>query len=186
MENLRCEWANKSELDKIYHDTKWGKEVHDDKELFKMLILEGKQAGLSWSTILSKMETLCEAFDDFDPEKVSKYDEDKVKELLTNPGIIRNKLKVNAAIHNAKMYFKLCEKYKSLDNFLWTYVDYKPIINNWENIEEVPSNTKLSDEISKQLKKEGFKFVGSTTIYALMQSMGMVNDHLVTCPFRNA
>lgn len=184
MDKNRCDWANKSEIEKAYHDESWGVEVHDDRKLFKMLILEGKQAGLSWSTILAKMDTLCEAFDDFNPDKLINYDDKKISELLENPGIIRNKLKVNAVVHNAKMYFLLIEKYNSLNNFLWSYVDYKPIINNWENIEDVPANTTLSDEISKQLKKEGFKFVGSTTIYALMQSIGMVNDHLISCSFR--
>lgn len=185
MNIVRCNWANKTELEKHYHDTKWGKPVHNDKELFKMLILEGKQAGLSWATILAKMDTLCQAFDDFDPGKIIEYDDEKVEELLMNDGIIRNRLKVNAVIHNAKMYFCLCEKYGSLDAFLWRYVNHKPIINNWEKIEDVPTSTLLSDEISKQLKKEGFKFVGTTTIYALMQSVGIVNDHIISCSFRN-
>ncbi len=186
MDVVRCDWANKSELEKHYHDTQWGKPVHNDKELFKMLILEGKQAGLSWATILAKMNTLCQAFDQFDPDKLIAYDEKRVEELLRNDGIIKNRLKVNAVIHNAKMYFPLCEKYGSLDAFLWGYVDYHPIINHWETRSDVPSSTSLSDEISKQLKKEGFKFVGTTTIYALMQSIGMVNDHLKSCSFRNA
>ena len=185
MEIIRCDWANKSELEKQYHDTQWGKVVHDDNELFKMLILEGKQAGLSWSTILTKMDTLCKAFDDFIPEKLVNYDEEKIEVLLLNDGIIKNRLKVNAVVHNAKMYFKLCEKYGSLDAFLWSSVDYEPIINRWEKIEDVPASTPLSETISKQLKKEGFKFVGSTTIYAFMQSIGMVNDHLLSCSFRN-
>lgn len=184
MDILRCDWANKNELDKKYHDEKWGRPVHDDRELFKMLILEGKQAGLSWNTILSKMDTLCEAFDDFNPEVIKDYDSEKIESLLLNKGIIRNKLKVNAVVHNAKMYFKLCEKYGSLDNFLWSYVNNESIINNWENMEEVPTSTELSDRISKDLKKEGFKFVGSTTIYAFMQAIGMVNDHLAYCSFR--
>lgn len=186
MDVIRCDWANKSELEKHYHDTQWGKPVHNDKELFKMLILEGKQAGLSWATILNKMNTLCQAFDHFDPDKLIAYDENRIEELLRNDGIIKNRLKVNAVIHNAKMYFLLCEKYGSLDAFLWSYVDYQPIINHWETRSDVPSSTSLSDEISKQLKKEGFKFVGTTTIYALMQSIGMVNDHLKSCSFRNA
>lgn len=185
MEIMRCDWANKNELEKQYHDTQWGKVVHDDNELFKMLILEGKQAGLSWATILAKMDTLCKAFDDFNPEKLVSYDEEKIEALLLNDGIIKNRLKVNAVVHNAKMYFKLCEKYGSLDAFLWSYVDNNPIINSWERIEDVPASTPLSDNISKQLKKEGFKFVGSTTIYAFMQSIGMVNDHLLSCSFRN-
>lgn len=185
MNIVRCDWANKTELERNYHDSSWGKPIHDDKELFKMLILEGKQAGLSWSTILIKMDTLCDAFDNFDPVKLVNYGEEKIQELMLNNGIIKNRLKVNAAIHNAKMYFLLCEKYGSLDDFLWGYVGYKPIINTWTSVTEVPAHTVLSDEISKQLKKDGFKFVGTTTIYALMQSIGMVNDHLMTCSFRN-
>lgn len=185
MDIVRCGWATKSEIDKNYHDTQWGKPLHEEKALFKMLILEGMQAGLSWSLILRKMDSLCQAFDDFDPEKMIHYDEKKVEELLQDQGVIRNRLKINAAIHNARMYFLLCEKQGSLDAFLWNYVDHKPIINYWETSSEVPANTLLSDEISKQFKKEGFKFVGSTIIYALMQSIGMVNDHLVSCAFRD-
>lgn len=184
MELIRCGWANRTEAERHYHDTRWGKPVHSDRELFKLLLLEGQQAGLSWSTILSKMGTLCEAFDDFRPEKLVSYDEEKIESLLLNSGIIRNRQKVNAAVHNAKMYFKLCEAYGSLDQFLWRYVDHTPIINRWETLQDVPAHTPLSDEISRQLKKEGFKFVGSTTIYALMQSIGMVNDHLLSCSFR--
>ncbi len=185
MNIIRCDWANRTELERQYHDTKWGKVVHNDNELFKMLILEGKQAGLSWALILAKMDTLCEAFDNFIPEKLVHYNEEKIESLLHNNGIIKNRLKVNAVVHNAKMYFKLCEKYGSLDSFLWSYVDNKPVINNWEKLEDVPASTALSDEISKHLKKEGFKFVGTTTVYALMQSIGMVNDHLVSCSFRD-
>lgn len=185
MDKKRCDWASKNDLEKNYHDTVWGKEVHDDKELFKRLILEGKQSGLSWNTILIKMDTLCDAFDEFKPEKLVEYNERKIEELLDNKGIIRNRLKVNAVVNNAKMYYKLCEKYDSLDKFLWDYVNYTPIINKWKTIEEVPASTELSDKISKQLKKEGFKFVGTTTIYALMQSIGMVDDHLLSCEFKN-
>lgn len=180
----RCSWADKSKLEQEYHDNKWGRPVHDDHELFKMLILEGQQAGLSWSTILKKMDALCDAYDDFRPEKLALYDEAKMKRLLSNSGIIRNRLKVNAAVNNAKMYFKLCDNYGSLDHFLWSYVDGRPILNHWETMQEVPANTPLSDEISIQLKKEGFKFVGSTIVYSLMQSVGMVNDHLASCSFR--
>lgn len=179
----RCNWANKSELERKYHDEEWGIPVHDDKKLFKMLILEGKQAGLSWSTILSKMDSLCEAFDNFDPSIIIKYDEKKIENLLKNEGIIRNKLKINAVINNAKQYFKLCEEFGSLDKYLWAYVDNKSIKNSWKKIEDVPAKTALSDKISKDLKKRGFKFVGSTIIYAFMQAIGMVNDHLVTCSF---
>lgn len=180
----RCDWANKSEIEMKYHDNYWGKPVHDDRELFKMLILEGKQAGLSWSTILNKMEHMQKVFDDFDPEIISQYDDAKIQELLQDPGIIRNNLKVNAAITNAKAYFVLCEEFGSLDNYLWGFVDNVPIINSWKTIQEVPATTPLSDTISKDLKKRGFKFVGSTIIYAYMQAIGMVNDHLVDCAFR--
>ena len=163
---IRCDWANKSELEQKYHDEEWAVPVHDDKKLFKM-------------------DTLCEAFDDFDPNIIIKYDDKKVEELLKNEGVIRNKLKINAVITNAKEYFKLCEEFGSLDKYLWTYVDNKPIKNSWTKIEEVPAKTELSDKISKDLKKRGFKFVGSTIIYAFMQAVGMVNDHLVTCSFYN-
>lgn len=185
MENItRCAWANNSERYAKYHDEIWGIPVHDDRELFKMLILEGKQAGLSWSTILLKMESLCEAFDNFDPSIIIKYDDKKIEELLNNPGIIRNRLKINAVINNAKQYFKIREEFGSLDNYFWTYVDYKPIVNSWERLEEIPARTELSDLISKDLKKRGFKFIGSTIIYSFMQASGMVNDHLISCSFR--
>lgn len=181
----RCDWAVKSKLEQEYHDNEWGVMCHDNKKLFKMLILEGKQAGLSWSTILSKMDTLCAAFDNFDPDILVTYDDEKIESLLQNDGIIRNRQKVNAVINNAKVYFKLCEEFGSLDNYLWSFVNYQPIINNWSRIEEVPSSTPVSDSISKDLKKHGFKFVGTTTVYAFMQSIGMVNDHLTSCTFYN-
>ncbi len=182
---VRCDWAEHSELEQKYHDTEWGRPVHNDKQLFQMLILEGKQAGLSWATILAKRDTLRAAFDHFDPAIVSRYDEAKIEALLKNDGIIKNRAKVNAVIHNAKRYDVLCEEYGSLDSFLWRYVDFKPIVNRWEHTAQVPANTPLSDTVSKDLKKLGFKFVGSTTVYALMQSIGMVNDHLLCCSFRN-
>lgn len=179
----RCDWAVKSKIEQDYHDQEWGIPVHEDRQLFKMLILEGKQAGLSWATILAKRETLCRAFDDFDPAVLITYDDAKVESLLQNDGIIKNRLKVKAVISNAKAYFELCEQCGSLDRYLWSFVGDQPIINAWETIDQVPSSTPLSDAISKDLKKRGFKFVGSTTIYALMQSIGMVNDHLVSCAF---
>lgn len=179
----RCDWAVKSELEQEYHDKVWGIPVHDDRKLFKMLILEGKQAGLSWSTILKKMDTLCEAFDDFDPALLVTYDDVKIESLLQNNGVIKNKLKVNAVVNNAKAYFKLCEEFGSLDNYLWKFVDNKPIVNAWSKIEDIPANTPLSDVISRDLKKRGFKFVGTTIIYSFMQAVGMVNDHLVSCAF---
>jgi len=180
----RCDWANHDKLEQEYHDNKWGIPVFDDKELFKMFCLEGMQAGLSWLTILKKMDALCEAFDDFVPEIVAKYDENKEYELLHNKTIIRNRLKIKSVSINAKAYFKICEEFGSFSNYLWRFVNYKPIINSWKSIDEVPSRTELSDKISKDLKKRGFKFVGPTIVYAFMQSVGMVNDHLLECEFR--
>lgn len=176
----RCDWA-RSKLEQEYHDHEWGRPLHDEKRLFQMLMLEGQQAGLSWSTILNKREALLKAYDGFDPEKLAVYDETKIEELMQNAGIIRNRRKIEAAIHNAKAYFDLVKQHGSLDGFLWRYVDNKPIVNAWEKQEQVPATTVLSDQISKDLKKMGFKFVGSTIIYAYMQSIGMVNDHLVSC-----
>ena len=180
----RCDWANHSLLEQKYHDEKWGVPIFDDKELFKMLCLEGMQAGLSWSTILQKMDGLCKAFDNFDPDIVVNYDEDKEAELLQNKEIIRNRLKVKSVANNAKAYFKICEEFGSFSDYLWGFVNHTPIINSWESITEVPAKTELSDKISKDLKKRGFKFIGSTIIYAFMQSVGMVNDHLLDCEFR--
>ena len=181
---MRCDWAERGELERKYHDTHWGVPVHDDKELFKMLIMEGQQAGLSWTTILAKMETLCAAYDNFDPAILSRYDEARIEALLHDDGIVRNRAKVNAAVHNAVQYHVLREKHGSLDSFLWRHVDFKPILNRWEHISQVPATTPLSDAISKELKALGFKFVGSTTIYAFMQAVGIVNDHLTCCSFR--
>jgi DNA-3-methyladenine glycosylase I len=182
---IRCDWANSSPLMQEYHDNVWGVPCHDEHELFKMLILEGMQAGLSWSIILRKMGTLCEAFDGFDPKIVAAYGDAKIAQLLANPGIIRNRLKVNAAIQNAKAYFQLCDEYGSLANFLWAYVDGRPIINEWETIDQNPACTPLSDTISKDLKKMGFRFVGSTIIYAWIQAVGVVNDHILSCRFKH-
>lgn len=180
-EMIRCDWAASGVLEQEYHDKIWGVPMHDEKALFKMLILEGQQAGLSWSTILKKMDTLCAAFDDFDPAILITYDEAKITSLLQDEGIIRNRRKVEAAVSNAHAYFKLCEEFGSLDHYLWAFIDHKPIVNAWERAEQVSANTPLSDVISKDLKKRGFKFVGTTIIYAFMQATGMVNDHLVSC-----
>ena len=180
----RCAWANNNELEKKYHDEHWGIPVFDDQELFKMSCLEGMQAGLSWIIILKKMETLCAAFDNFIPEIVVKYDEKKEDELLQNEGIIRNRLKVKSVAVNAKAYFRVCEEFGTFSDYLWGFVDHKPIINSWKSIDEVPAKTELSDKISKDLKKRGFKFVGSTIVYAFMQAVGIVNDHLVDCDVR--
>lgn len=166
-----------------YHDTQWGVPCHDERMLFEMLILEGMQAGLSWSTILNKRASFRQAFDNFDPAVIADYDEQKLSELLQNPGIIRNRLKVNAAVTNARAYKVLCAQHDSLDAFLWAYVSGKPIVGCWEKIGDVPVTTPLSDQISAALKKLGFKFVGSTIIYSYMQAVGLVNDHLSSCDF---
>lgn len=178
---IRCAWANGSELYMKYHDEEWGIPCHDDATLFEMLILEGQQAGLSWITILNKRENFRSAFDGFDPGKMALYDEDKVARLMQDKGIIRNRLKIEAAAANAKAYLKLREEFGSLDNYLWDWVDGKPVRNNWKELSEVPAKTELSDKISKDLKKRGFKFLGPTIIYAFMQAIGMVDDHVASC-----
>ena len=164
-----------------YHDNEWGRPVHDDSKLFEMLILEGAQAGLSWETVLKKREAYREAFDGFDPRKVALYDDAKIALLMANAGIIRNRLKINAAVINAKLFLEIAEKHGSFDKFIWDYVDNKPIVGHWEKFEDMPITTPISDRISKDLKKMGFKFVGSTIIYSFMQAVGMVNDHLKPC-----
>ncbi|MFZ6873217.1 DNA-3-methyladenine glycosylase I [Undibacterium sp. Di27W] len=177
----RCSWANPSNpLYLHYHDHEWGQPCHDEVRLFEMLNLEGAQAGLSWETILNKRENYRVAFDGWDAKKIASYDDAKVASLLGNAGIVRNRLKVAAAITNAKAYLRLCEEKGSLDAYLWAYVDGKPIINGGERI----ITTELSDRISKDLLKRGFKFVGSTIIYAYMQGIGMVNDHATDCAWR--
>lgn len=180
-EKIRCSWAGNIPIYIEYHDNEWGRAVHDDNKLFEMLILEGMQAGLSWITILNKREAFREAFDGFDPGKVAYYDEKKIEELLANEKIIRNSLKINAAVNNAKLFLKVIEEYGSFDQFIWRYVDYTPIIGHWVKMEDIPVRTPLSDQISKDLKKLGFKFVGSTIIYSFMQAIGMVNDHITKC-----
>jgi DNA-3-methyladenine glycosylase I len=180
-DKTRCIWAGDIPIYIDYHDNEWGRPVHNDIKLFEMLILEGMQAGLSWITVLKKREAFREAFDGFDPSKVALYDDAKVQELLTNEKIIRNRLKINAAVNNAKLYLKLIEDYGSFDKFIWGYVDYEPIINHWEKHDDLPASTQLSDRISKDLKKMGFKFIGSTIIYSFMQAVGMVNDHITEC-----
>ena len=177
----RCSWAGESAPYIDYHDHEWGRPVHDDDKLFEMLILEGMQAGLSWLTVLKKREAFRAAFDNFDPKKVALYDEAKIQELMTNEKIIRNRLKINAAVTNAKLFLEVREKYGSFDAFIWKYVDNTPLIGHWRSTEEIPASTPLSDTISKDLKKMGFKFVGSTIVYAHMQATGMVNDHVTDC-----
>lgn len=180
-EKTRCPWAGNLPIYIDYHDNEWGRPEHDDTKLFEMLILEGMQAGLSWITILNKREAFREAFDGFDPELVSCYGEEKIQELMENKKIIRNRLKINAAINNAKLFLEVAEKYGSFDRFIWEYVDGTPVTGHWESVEQMPAFTPLSDQISKDLKKMGFKFVGSTIIYSFMQAIGMVNDHITGC-----
>lgn len=176
----RCEWA-KNDLAIEYHDEEWGVPLHDDRLLFEFLILEGAQAGLSWDTILAKRENYREAFDNFDAKKVAKYGDKKHDELLQNAGIVRNRLKIKSAIQNAKAYLKVVEEFGTFDKYIWSFVDGKPIVNKYKKLEDVPAKTELSDAMTKDLKKRGFNFVGSTICYAFMQATGMVNDHLVSC-----
>ena len=177
----RCEWANGSALEQEYHDEEWGHPVYDNRLLFEFLILEGAQAGLSWLTILKKREGYKEAFDNFDAEKIAKYDEHKIAELLSNPKIVRNKLKVNATVGNAKSYLKIQDEFGSFSAYIWSFVGGQPIQNSWKNLAETPTSTPESDAMSKDLKKRGFKFVGTTICYAFMQAVGMVNDHTIDC-----
>ena len=177
---IRCGWA-KNDLAIRYHDAEWGVPLHDDRRLFEFLILEGAQAGLSWDTILRKRENYRQAFDDFDAEKIVGYDEKKLSELLLDEGIIRNRLKIASAVSNAKSYLKIKDEFDSFDSYIWSFVDGKPIVNTWQNLSEVPAKTLVSDAMSKDLKRRGFNFVGSTIMYAFMQATGMLNDHLVSC-----
>ena len=180
-EKSRCQCAGDLPVYIDYHDNEWGRPVHDDNRLFEMLVLEGMQAGLTWITVLKKREAFRQAFDEFDPVKVARYGDKKIQELLENKGIIRNRLKVNAAVTNAKVFLEVQKNYGSFDQFIWAYVDHIPIKNHWEKMEEIPAATPLSNRISKDLKKMGFKFVGPTIIYAFMQATGMVNDHVMDC-----
>ena len=180
-ERIRCLWACQSEPEKHYHDTEWGVPLRDEQGLFEFLILEGSQAGLSWSTILNKRENYRKAFDRFDAEKIARYSDRRVEKLLVNPGIVRNRLKVNAAVTNARAWLDLREREGDMAAWLWQFVDGEPVINNWREHAEVPVNTPQSDAMSKALKDAGFKFVGSTICYAFMQATGMVNDHTTDC-----
>lgn len=177
----RCPWCEGFDLYREYHDKEWGVPLRDDQALFGLLILEGAQAGLSWATILKKRENYRLAFDCFDPVRIAQYDDAKVAELLANPGIVRNRLKVAAAIQNARAYLALTAQGQSFSDFLWQFVEHRPIQNAWHSMAEVPAKTAQSDAMSKALTKAGFKFVGSTICYAFMQSCGMVNDHLTDC-----
>ena len=181
----RCGWESKHQIYIDYHDNEWGKPIHDDTKLFEFLTLETFQAGLSWITVLKKRENFRVAFDNFNFDIISNYEEDKYEELLNNAGIIRNKLKIRAAINNAKAFIEIRKEFGTFDKYVWQFVDYKPIVNIWTSLDQIPASTTLSDKISKDLKKRGFKFVGSTIVYAHMQATGMVNDHLMQCDFRN-
>ncbi|MCH6266797.1 MULTISPECIES: DNA-3-methyladenine glycosylase I [Neobacillus] len=180
----RCGWVNQDPLYIDYHDHEWGVPVHDDRLLFEYLNLEGAQAGLSWYTILKKRENYQRAFDNFEAEKIVLYDDQKIEELLHNDGIVRNRLKINAVIGNAKAYLKVVEEFGSFNSYIWSFVDGKPIINHFKEASEVPASTEISDKLSKDLKKRGFKFVGSTICYAFMQAVGMVNDHIESCEMK--
>lgn len=177
----RCAWCGDDPLYVSYHDEEWGAPIYDDQLLFAKLILDGAQAGLSWITILRKRENYWAAFDQFDPEKIARYDETKIAELLQNPGIVRNRLKVQSAVKNAQAYLEIMEKESSFSRFLWNFVDGRPIQNSWRSLSELPAETAESRAMSKALKKRGFSFVGPTIVYAFMQAVGMVNDHVVDC-----
>jgi DNA-3-methyladenine glycosylase I len=176
----RCPWAT-TDLYIVYHDREWGVPLHDDRALFELLVLEGAQAGLSWSTILNKRENYRRAFDHFDPEKVASYGDREIAALLANPGIVRNRLKVNAAVTSARAFLKVRDEFGSFDGYIWRFVGGAPVQNAWRTIKDVPARTAESDAMSKDLIKRGFRFVGSTICYAFMQATGMVNDHLTDC-----
>jgi len=180
----RCEWAS-GDLAQAYHDKEWGVPLHEDRTFLEFLILEGAQAGLSWATILAKRENYRAAFDNFDAEIIAAYDQSKIDSLLANAGIVRNKLKINSVVTNAKAFLAVQKEYGSFDAFIWGFVDGKPIQNQWQRLSEIPPRTEISDKMSKTLKAKGFKFVGSTICYAFMQATGMVNDHIINC-FRYA
>jgi DNA-3-methyladenine glycosylase I len=177
----RCQWATASPLEQQYHDSEWGVPLHDDRKLFEFLILEGAQAGLSWSTILNKREGYRAAFDNFDAVKMAAYDDHKIRQLLANPAIVRNRLKVNAAVTNARIYLEIMQLQGGFAEWVWQFVDGEPVNNDFHNMEDVPANTPRSDLMAREMKKRGFKFVGTTICYAFMQATGMVNDHTTDC-----
>lgn len=179
-ELIRCGWAS-GELMIRYHDEEWGVPLHDDRVLFEFLILEGAQAGLSWSTILNKRENYRRAFDGFDAKRIAGYDHKKIRALLQDPGIVRNRLKIHAAVENAKVFLRVQEEFGSFDKYIWQFVGGKPRVNRWKSLTQLPARTPESDAMSKDLKRRGFRFVGSTICYAFMQGVGMVNDHAVDC-----
>lgn len=177
---IRCAWAS-GELMTRYHDEEWGVPVHDDRVLFEFLILEGAQAGLSWSTILNKRENYRRAFDRFDAKRIARYDRKKISALLKDPGIVRNRLKINSTVENAKVFLRMQDEFGSFDRYIWQFVGGKPRVNRWKSLNQIPPRTPESDAMSKDLKRRGFRFVGSTICYAFMQGVGMVNDHVVDC-----
>jgi DNA-3-methyladenine glycosylase I len=180
-DEIRCPWAGTDPLYVAYHDEEWGAPVHDDRTLFEFLILEGAQAGLSWSTILRKRQNYRRAFDDFDPAAVAAYDETKIAALLADPGIVRNRLKINAAVRNARGFLEIQREFGSFDAYVWAFVGGRPIVNAWESLRQIPAETAESRALSKDLKARGFTFVGPTITYAFMQAVGMINDHIVSC-----
>ncbi len=177
----RCTWAGSNIQMQEYHDKEWGIPVHDDRLLFEFLILEGAQAGLSWSTILAKRENYKKAFDNFDLKKIIKYDQKMIDQLILDPGIVRNKLKINSVVINAKAVLEVQKEFGSFDTYIWSFVDGKPIVNSWKSTDKLPAKTEVSDKMSADLKKRGFKFIGSTICYAFMQAVGMVYDHTEEC-----
>ena len=177
----RCKWADYNELMKEYHDKEWGTPQHNDEMLYELLILEGMQAGLSWNTVLQKRDNFRKAFDNFDYNKIIRYDEEKIEKLMLNVGIIRNRLKILSVITNAKSFIQIQEVFGSFNKYIWDFVDNKSIHNSWKKLEDLPSNTELSNRISKDMKKRGFKFIGTTIIYAFLQAIGVVNDHTIDC-----
>jgi len=181
MDKTRCAWVTKDPIYVDYHDQEWGVPIYDDRLLFEFLILEGAQAGLSWLTVLKKRAHYRSVFDKFVPEKIARYQKKKIENLLSDPGIIRNRLKVNATVGNAQAYLKLLEKHPSFADYLWDFVDGEPIQNAWKSSQDIPVSTSISDALAKDLKRQGFKFVGTTICYAFMQAVGMVNDHTVDC-----
>lgn len=181
MEVVRCAWCEKDDLYRNYHDQEWGKPIYDDETIFEFLILESFQAGLSWYTILAKRENFRAAFDQFDYQKIAEYSEDKVEELIQNAGIIRNRLKILATINNAQKFMEVQKEFSSFSKYIWGFVNHEPIINRPKTLKEVPATTEISDALAKDLKKRGFKFMGSTVVYAHMQATGMVNDHVEDC-----
>ena len=182
---IRCPWCEGSDLYRKYHDEEWGKPVYDDRTHFEFLVLESAQSGLSWITILKKRENYKAEYDNFNPDTVALYDENKILKMLENPGIVRYRKKIESSISNAKEFLKIQKEFGSFNEYIWSFTEKKIIKNNWTTLSEVPSKTELSDIIAKDLKKRGFKFLGSTTIYSYLQAVGIVNDHLLECQFRD-